>query len=144
MTDEIHDRDLGAISWDREYEWWEGSLRTKSGDSWRLLVLARTGFSPDRAITEASRATIARIRDTEETCRRYAAGELLHMCNEEWNDGPALTTDEFISRLTPDSIEVHESGYAEVHYGDGKLFRDHGVGVRIRPDGSFQEAVLEG
>ena len=45
---------------------------------------------------------------------------------------------------TAESVAVHESGYCEVHFRDGDLFWGHSVGVRIREDGSFQEAVVEG
>jgi hypothetical protein len=49
-----------------------------------------------------------------------------------------------VSRLIPASIEIHEQGYAEFHFKDGSLFSGHGIGVRIKTDGSFQEAVIEG
>jgi hypothetical protein len=97
-----------------------------------------------RSITVDARVAIARIRTAEDACRSYACDELLEIHNSEWSEGGVIDAGEFKRRLEPDSVEVHESGYAEVHFRDDDLFWGHSVGVRIRPDGGFQEAVVEG
>ncbi|MBI3921676.1 MAG: DUF2262 domain-containing protein [Armatimonadetes bacterium] len=140
----MNDRDLGALTWNDGLDWWEGSLRLSSEAPFHLYILAREGKTSDRAITADARRTIERLRHREADCRRYAAEELLDVHNAEWSDGNTISGEEFVRRLTPDSIEVHETGYAEIHFGDGELFWGHGVGVRVGPDGSFQEAVVEG
>ena len=143
MTEQlVVDEELGPLRWDPSLEWWEGEIRLSSQDPFVLYVMSR--HDDGRPITDEARAAIARIRTLETTCRRYAASELLAVHNAEWSEGNLTSTEEFADRLSPDSVEVHESGYAEVHFTDGELFGGHLVGVRIKPEGSFQEAVVEG
>jgi hypothetical protein len=143
-ADSMNDAELGDLTWNEQLEWWEGSIRMTSPKEFELFVLARSSLVADRSITADARAAIARIRTAEDACRSYACGELLEIHNSEWSEGSIISAGEFKRRLEPDSVEVHESGYSEVHFRDGDLFWGHSVGVRIRPDGSFQEAVVEG
>ncbi len=140
----IIDPELGALTWNDELEYWQGSIRLSSSDVCELVVFARSRFVADRAISADARRTIARLRTAEEACRAFACAQLLEIHNAEWSEGRVIDAGEFTRRLEPESVEVHESGYSEIHFRDGDLFRDHGVGVRMRPDGSFQEAVVEG
>ncbi len=144
MKDTIQEPDLGTLTWDDRLDWWEGSILLSSNVPFRLFILAREGLTTNRAITADARAAARRIRDLEAACRHYAADQLFDVYEEEWSEGSAVSRADFIGRLTPDTVEIHETGYSEVHFGDGDLFSGHGVGVRIRPDGSFQEAVVEG
>ncbi len=144
MADSITDESLGELRWNEQLEWWEGKIQLDSDMPFTLYVFARSDFTPERAITEKCRAAIKRISVSEAKFRMYAAKELLEIHNSEWNDGAPTSVDEFAKRLTADTVEVHESGYAEIHFGDGGLFWDHGVGVRLRESGEFQEAVVEG
>ena len=138
------DPDLGALTWNDELEFWEGSIRLSSSDAFELCVFARARLVADRAISADARRAIARIRTAEDECRSFACKELLEIHNDEWSEGSVIDAGEFMRRLEPESVEVHESGYSEIHFGDGGLFWGHSVGVRIRPDGSFQEAAVEG
>ena len=138
------DTELGALKWNEELEFWEGSIRLSSSDAFELAVFARAGLVADRVISADARRAIARIRTAEDACRSFACKELLEIHSAEWSEGNVIDGSEFMRRLEPDSVEVHESGYSEIHFRDGGLFWGHSVGVRIRPDGSFQEAVVEG
>jgi hypothetical protein len=140
----MDDPELGTLTWNDQLEWWEGSIRMTSPKEFELFVLARPWLVEGRSITLDARIAIARIRTAEDACRSYACDELLEIHNSEWSEGSVIDADEFKRRLQPDSVEVQESGYAEVHFLDGDLFWGHSVGVRIRPDGGFQEAVVEG
>ena len=141
-SDSIQDPDLGTLTWDRNVQWWEGYLRLSSEAPFRLYVFARGG--DDRAITAESRAAIERLRDQETACREYAADELLETYNDEWAEGKSLSREEFITLLNPDVVEVFEGGYAEVHFGNDDLLRGESVCVRLKADGSIQEATIEG
>ena len=144
MSDSINDETLGTLTWNNEFEWWEGKIKLDSVTPFVLYVFARHDFTSDREITEESRMAVNRIATSEAEYRAYAANQLCDIHNSEWNDGPLISEDEFARRLVPDTVEVHESGYAEIHFGDGGLFWDHGVGVRLRLTGELQEAVVEG
>lgn len=144
MVSEVTDPDFGALTWDAEFNGWEGSTASSSGDRIELYIFARPELTTDRIVTEQARAAFQRLRNLDIQCRDFAAAELLEILNSEWNDGPSISATEFIRRLQPEAIEIHESGYSEVHFGDDGMFLGHSVGVRLRSDGSFQEAVLEG
>lgn len=144
MADSIKDELLGTLIWNDQLEWWEGKLKLESATPFVLYVFARRDFTPDRKITDECRKAIHRIVGSEAEYRLYAAKQLCDIHNSEWNNGPPISEAEFAQRLVTDTVEVHESGYAEIHFGDGGLFWDHGVGVRIRESGEFQEAVVEG
>jgi hypothetical protein len=136
------DAEIGPLRWNSKLEWWEGSVKLESSEPFTLYVLSR--HSPDRQITPEARRAFQRLLQLEAGCRRYAAVELVQIRNEEWSDSDPISEPEFARRLIPDSIEIHENGYAEFHFKDDDLFWGHGVGVRIEPDGDFQEAVVQG
>ena len=144
MHNTVNDADLGTLDWNEELELWEGSILLESEAAFELMVFARVEFTPAREITADARAALRRLKRLENACRRYAADCLLDVHNTEWTDGVPIDANEFSRRLGPGTVEVHESGYAEVHFSDGGLFANHTVGVRLRSDGTFQEAVVEG
>jgi hypothetical protein len=133
---------FGALRWNPDLEWWEGSVKLVSATPFTLYIFAR-----DTAVGEISdeaRRAFRTLPQFESECRRYAASELLEIKNQEWAEKKEVSESEFIKRLIPDSVEIHESGYMELHFRGDDLFWGHGVGVRIQPDGKFQEAVVEG
>lgn len=144
MSDTTSDSDLGTLIWDDRLSWWKGSIRLSSEVPFDLYIFARSDKTSERTITVEARCAVDRVRHHEPACRRYAAEALLEIHNSRWSERDVISADEFMLRLAPGSVEIHETGYAEIHFGDGGLFRGHSVGVRIRSDGSFQEAVIEG
>ena len=140
----VIDADRGTLEWNDELEFWEGSIRLSSSEAINLAVFARATLVADRGISADARRAIARLRTAEDACRSFACAELLEIHNAGWSEGDVIDASEFVHRLEPESVEVHESGYSEIHFRDGGLFWGHSVGIRIRPDGTFQEAVVEG
>ena len=138
----ITDADFGDLVWNPELDWWEGSVKLDSPQPFVLYLFSRD--DPDRGISDESRAAFLRLAALEAPARAYAALHLTASYNREWSDGKIVTESEFARRRIPDSIEIHEQGYAEFHFKDAGLFSGHGIGVRIKADGSFQEAVMEG
>lgn len=136
------DADLGELRWNEELKWWEGSVKLESASPFKLYVFSREPAG--RLISVEARHAFRRLRSLEFASRRYAAAELTAIHNDEWSHGRMVSEPEFARRLSPDSIEIHESGYAEFHFKADELFSGHGVGVRVQPDGGFQEAVVEG
>jgi len=142
VMDSISDAEFGDLVWNPELDWWEGSVKLDSPRSFDLYVFSRD--APDRRISDEARFAFRRVAGMETIVRAYAAGQLTSICNREWSDGRVVTEVEFARRLIPASIEIHEQGYVEFHFKDGGLFAGHEIGVRIKADGSFQEAVIEG
>jgi hypothetical protein len=131
-----------ALKWDAALQCWEGEISLSSPEPFRLSVFARDVVVS--AITSQAHLAMDRVRQLESECRLYAANQLLETLNQGWAEDGPITTDEFVRRLVPDSIVVHESGYTEVYFSDDDMFWGHLVAVRIKPDGTFQEALIEG
>ena len=138
----ITDADFGHLVWNPDLDWWEGSVNLDSPQPFVLYLFSRD--DPNRGISDDARNAFRRLAAMEAPARAYAALQLTASYNREWSDGKIVTEPEFARRLTPESIEIHEQGYAEFHFKDGGLFSGHRIGVRIKADGSFQEAVMEG
>lgn len=84
------------------------------------------------------------MADRDAAIRRRAANGLLKTLNSTWNEGDPIDADEFIRRMSPDGIVVYASGRADVSYHDDDMFLGHAISVRIAPDGTFIESLIEG
>ncbi len=138
----IQDQDFGELTWDDRLAWWEGFIHLSAPEPFQLYI--HTQSSPEREITSEARHAAARIRASEAAIRSYAADQLLETHNTGWNESDAISAAEFIRRLVPEAVSLHPTGYAEVAFADDDMFWGHTVGVRIRADGNYQEAVVEG
>ncbi len=76
--------------------------------------------------------------------RGYAAEKLLKILNSTWNEGDPINIEEFIRRISPESILINPGGRADVSYHDDGMFLGHVVSARIAPNGSFVEALIQG
>jgi hypothetical protein len=130
------DSTLGELRWDSRVNWWAGRFQ-----AFQLYIHART---PDRLISTEARQALARIAGDDSAIRRRAADGLLEILNSTWNDGEPIGTEEFMRRMSPDGIVVYERGRADVSYHDDDMFLGHSISVRIAPDGTFIEALIEG
>ena len=138
----MKDSDLGDLDW--EEDGWAGEINLTSEVPFELFIFARANETANREITSGARRAIRWFRDNETTCRLYAADQLLEIHNSEWSDTGNTSKEQFIQSLSPESLVIHESGYAEIGFHAGDLFCGHVVEVRRRANGNFQEACLGG
>ncbi len=110
----LEDHQLGTLIWEDDFKQWEGEICIAPFAPCALSVFSRE--DPERPITVPVRAAIARAASSERTYRERAANELLKTYESEWSDEPQLTTQQFMNRWRLISVEVHESGYAELSY----------------------------
>ena len=136
----IHEEVLGRLTWDADFACWAGEVELTSGRPVGIFVSQGDAGLP--AALRCARDSLELIRLNEAALRRRAAEELLAWCNEEWNDGPPITEEEFLERLTPESVAFFPDGGAELCYRDGGLFEGHAVLVRVGADGAFDGADL--
>jgi hypothetical protein len=139
--DTFTDSELGEFHWDSRVNWWAGSLALGSTRPFQLYIKSRNA---DRSICAEARQSITRLRDRDNAIRCRAAEGLLETLNSIWNEGVAITPEEFARRLTPEAIVAYPSGRVEVSYGDDGMFLGHSVAVRIAPDGALIEALIQG
>ena len=134
---------FGRLQWDRESQWWEGSIPAAPGEFFTLSIQPRSGV--DRSIGEAARHIYAQLRSDFEGIRRRALQEFL----AGTRDQPfyqALTLEQLLSNLRPDGIMVRGDGYMEIGFADRDekvIGGGHSIVSRFWPDGT-REVVLEG
>jgi hypothetical protein len=139
--DNISDPKLGELRWDSRFDWWEGRFPQGSETSFQLYI---KGQNADRTISAEAHQAVALLAERDASIRRWAADGLLEILNSTWNEGDPIDADEFIRRMSPDGIVVYASGRADVSYHDNDMFLGHAISVRIAPDGTFIESLIEG
>jgi hypothetical protein len=64
--------------------------------------------------------------------------ELLEAYNEEWRqEGPALSSEAFLARLTLPAINVYEEELIVMYFDDDRMFGGHCIDVSYDDDGSI-------
>jgi hypothetical protein len=138
----IHEEVLGRLTWDAEFACWSGETELVPGQPVGLFVSQGDAGLP--AALRSARGTLELLRLNEADLRRRAAEELLDLHNEEWNDGLSITQEEFVERMTLESIAFFPDGGAELCYHDSGLFEGHAILLRVGADGAFDGATLAG
>lgn len=72
--------------------------------------------------------------------------DLLPLKNENWLDEEedALSREEFLQAISPDSVDFDEETGFTLRYHDGDLFSGHGIAVEISAKRKVEEASVEG
>jgi hypothetical protein len=140
-SDTISDPLFGELCWNSRIGWWEGFFPHDSERPFKLYIKPQ---KPERGISSEARQAIARLSADDTAIRYHAADGLLETLNSIWNEGEPIEKDEFIRRMSPESIVVYASGRADVSYLDDDMFLGHAISVRIAPDGTFIESLIQG
>jgi uncharacterized protein (TIGR03067 family) len=129
--------DLGELVWDANLDWWTGHVAWADHPRVRLHLNGANdagGGLFDRA------AAILRKLDARAVYRHAAAG-LLKVHNEGWRtwqdqngnagETPVLNAEQFMAKLSPDSVTVDGEGAVNVCLYDGQLFWGHAIIVNL-------------
>jgi hypothetical protein len=105
--------------------------------------------SPDEQTGEVSlglvREVFLRVRRDEPSYRRESARWVLETYNGFWKRGGRdLTVAGYVKRIEPDTVWVRADGSVKLSYLAGELFRGHGIGVWVSPDGRVERAEMSG
>ena len=141
MIPKQEDTQLGELTWDPRFHWWEGRLRMPNGSEFKLYL--ETPSNDDQSLTEASRKAAAMIVQSDLEIRLFAANKLLSTLNESWNEGEPISEEEFTKRMSPSGVTIEADGDAELSYLDDAMFCGHYIEVRYR-DGELSEAMIGG
>jgi hypothetical protein len=140
---------LGEFEYDR-------SLRAFSGAvDWNGRRVPLSLGCPDpkrpKRVLKHAESLLANWQDWQHRAPAFAADRLLALKNGEWADedddgkrAPPITRDEFLARLSPNSIEIQESGRLTFWFDDGDLFSGHLVHVDGKVDGKITKAGIGG
>lgn len=127
---EFRDEQLGAFVWDRRLNWFKGST-TWCSVPLQLMLNPRNDSDPRKAAAHAGKLLDEQLSwDTR--IRNCAAARLVAICNESWRNAqdPRITAEEFVSSMTPESLEVDALGGFSLWFDDGGLFGGHAILVR--------------
>lgn len=92
------------------------------------------------------RSLVTRLDDVDRQARGFAAERLLSLKNAEWlADGEdPVSRDQFVSRLSLESVSFHKSGDLTTWYAAGDLFFGHTVAVYLNAKEEPIRAAIEG
>ena len=139
----IKDTELGELTLDRECNWFVGR---RCGPE--ICITRSTSSADSRSDVpdvDKGRAVILRIESRMPLIRESIATSLLGVYNEEWReDGPALSSAEFLARIKLTTVVVYPTGSSVLYHGDGGLFGDHCIEVRLDEHGQVAEVCVSG
>lgn len=138
----VEDEILGTLIWDSQLEWWEGRQEITPGQT--ISVTVSADDVPLDTVLEQARQLFRRIQAAEPMFRRSTVDVLLDRYNSAWNEGPPISSDAFMSRMTITALSVYADGSAEIDYSDGDLFRGHTITLSVDKNGSAEYASING
>ena len=98
------------------------------------------------ACARTARAVLDGLTTLDEKARALAADRLLELANE-WAadaDEEEVSREEFLSRMTLETIDVVENGSYDLWYNDGELFLGHVIHVSGDLNDGVTDAQMEG
>lgn len=119
---------FGPLHFERRYSRFTGQVQWGG----RPCELSLAGADPQAP--EPALAQVEILFAAEDTWRQrieqYAVAELLARA-EHWrdDDGPPITAEQFLERMTLESIDVHEDGSFSFTFDDGDLFAGHAIQI---------------
>jgi len=135
---------FGDLTLDRSIGWFEGNVRWNG-------ELVHVTFSPDdNQNINKGLATAEKLWSEQQAWKEkvgsYAVKKLLPLKNDYWlGDGESpLNTDEFISRMTLQSISILPDGDFEFWHDDGDLFGGHFIQISGSLDDGLTDADIPG
>ncbi len=124
------DSRFGTFTLDRRADWLEAETNW-GPDNVRLTFPAGTVEEQERSLAIA-RALWDDHDAWRHRMRDRILANLLMLKNEIWleDNEPEVTADEFIRRLTVETVHIHPDGSVEFWHNDGDLFFGHMILVR--------------
>lgn len=109
-----------------------------------LYLAAETEDEANHSLAAA--ASLPQLSSYIISAKSFAADSLIELKNGEWRDegDVKLTHNQFVERLTTESIAFYPDGDVELNFGDGGLFSGHVVLVSGTTKGNFSDATIAG
>jgi hypothetical protein len=141
---------LGRLVWNGKLDSWESKIDLRPGCPIDVSLITLMDAEPTHNIDQLIQRGVDMLewaRNTESACRQRIADELLEDYNDTWapEDAPALMSrEEFMRRITPNSLVLDIGGSGYFYWGDDGLFLDHWIMVRFGKDWTITEVGLAG
>jgi hypothetical protein len=144
VRENVVDQVLGRLEWDERQEGWRGQAEF-GGHAVEIACVGEDVHEYERYRPAFLRAW-TNVRDLDGDCRQRASSELLDVFNQEWNRDEGgdlaapLSPSDFMARMKPELVLLHDRGTAEVNYDDRGLFWGHTIFVIIDEVGRVVDA----
>lgn len=138
----ISDEVLGTLTWDEQYQWYEGHREIAPGHTIELRISAEKGV-PDAWVARA-RQVYQSVQEHEVAFREAAADALLSLHNNAWNDETPIDRKTFAGRMSWQGLSIYTGGGVQLNYDDGDLFWGHTIAVTLGEDNTVQDVNIEG
>ncbi len=145
MNSDIEHPVLGMMRYDPRFSDWNGILLDDGKTA--ILSVSALDEASARQLLDQIAAQLPLIPDRIRAAKHYAASQLLTLKNESWpdiDDDTPLSPQQFVDRLTLDSLSFQDDFSQTLTFADGDLFYGHVVQVSLETDGQFSRAVIAG
>jgi hypothetical protein len=135
---------FGELVLDPEVDWFEGSANW-NGTAVRVVFPVDEETLNDSALESAQTLWSDQVK-WNQSIESYATQALLGIKNSDWldDDETELTAEEFISRITLETVSIAAEGDFEFWYTDDDMFGGHSIVVRGNLELGPIEACTEG
>ncbi|SFH61715.1 DUF2262 domain-containing protein [Planctomicrobium piriforme] len=135
---------FGTLTLDRRIDHFDGEA-IWNGEKTKVTFRSKDG-KPDQAAIENSEKLWSNEFHWEKRIKVIAVEDLLELKNENWSDedDPEFTAEEFVKRMTLQTICVQNDGRFEFWYDDGDLFSGHSIVVRGSLEKGIRDASIQG
>jgi hypothetical protein len=143
MKPTLLDTVLGELTYNERLAWYKGQVTFEPLGPFAVALSTESTDEVDAMLHNAGQF-VRDIVTIDQRARDYAAEALLDLYNDEWREGPILSQEDFIRRLTLESVTFYPDGSIEMLYDDGDLFWDHVVIVSAVRGPRFTGADIAG
>ena len=129
--------DFGELRYDRQFGWYTG----KAAWNGRTIDISLSCADPRdaEAVLEAASRLFKDQAGWQQRVQDYAVANLLELKNDSWLDDneTELSREEFLSKMTLESITIEEAGSFTFWHDDGDLFFGHSIEI----DGDLENGL---
>lgn len=142
MDSKFEHKIFGTLKYDAKMEWYVGSFNFNNNPI-DICVPAEDDNCFQACLLQLERI-YNQLENIDKSAKEFAVKELLEEKNGEWlADGESkISEEEFISRISLESIIIGNGQSSEFFYDDDGLFFDHAVLLTRHNDGLWLDAEI--
>jgi hypothetical protein len=144
MRQKRNDPVLGKLVFNRDLDWYEGSVQ--SGGDKIDLAISLEGVTDDERVVAAVSANVSTVLRLVPEAKGYVTDQLLDIKNGHWleDDEKPLSRRRFMSHLTPKTLIARTPVDWEMYFDAAELFWGHDILVFWNATKGFEGAETVG
>lgn len=141
----LEDPEIGKLTLNREYSWFEGNIDWLGHDCTVMLQTDRDGGKSANKAFAHLKSLYADIAAWDETFRKFAAAKLIETANEWSMDDAEITETQFAGMLHISELSISPRGEITAYYvEDQDIFGGHAIEISATVKGKLTYADLVG